>query len=37
MGTSCKSMWIKQPWNLSQISYNELARTLFPAESTNNK
>ena len=34
--TSCTSMWIKQPWHTSCIFYSELARTLFPGESTSN-
>ena len=29
-------MWIKHPWNTSNVPYSELARTLFPVESTNN-
>ena len=28
-------MWIKYPWNTSNFPYIELARTLFPVESTN--
>ena len=36
-GTSCKSVWIKQPLSTSHISHNELARTSFPVESANNK
>ena len=29
-------MWIMQPWNISYVFYSELARTLFPGESTSN-
>ena len=29
-------MWIKHPWNISDISNSELTRTLFPVESANN-
>ena len=35
-GTSCKSMWIKHPWNTSHIPYSDLAKTLFPVENRNN-
>ena len=34
--TSCKSMWIKHPWNIVHVPYKELTETLFPVESTNN-
>ena len=38
-GTSCKSIWIKNPWNTSHIPYlaSELTKTLLPVESTNNR
>ena len=36
MITFFKSIWIRHPWNISHISYSELAWTLFPEESTNN-
>ena len=35
-GTSCKSMWIKHPWNTGHIPYSDLAKTLFPVENRNN-
>ena len=35
-GTSCKYLWVKLSWNTIHIPYRELARNLFPVESTNN-
>ena len=35
-GTFSKSTWIKHPWNTNKVIFpSELARTLFPVESTN--
>ena len=33
---NCTGMWIKHPRITSHIPYSELARTVFPVESTNN-